>query len=155
MPDTAEEPHDPADAGDPDGDAARDRSGPGGTPDEPVFLAPETFDDFVEAHDLVLVDVWAEWCGPCRRLDPAVEAVAAEPDVAVGKIDYDAHPDLADDLRSLVGKALSKTPRVAWGLPSLFVLHEGDVVERSIAIDTDDETVVSERGVRELLAPYR
>lgn len=155
MPDRAEETHDPAAARNRDGDATDEPPEPGGTPDEPVFLAPETFDDFVEAHDLVLVDVWAEWCGPCKRLDPAVEAVAAEPDVAVGKIDYDAHPDLADDLRSLVGKALSKAPRVAWGLPSLFVLHEGDVVERSIAVDTDEETVVSEGDVRELLAPYR
>ena len=126
-----------------------------GTPEEPVLLDPNSFDEFVARHELVLVDVWADWCGPCKQLDPAVESLAEESDVAIGKIDYDEHPDLADDLRSVVGKTLAKTPRIAWGLPSLFVLRDGKVVERSVAIDTDTETVVSEADIQELLAPYR
>ena len=124
------------------------------TPDEPVLLTPETFDSFVAEHDVVLVDVWAEWCGPCKRLDPEVEELAAETDVAVGKIDYAEHPDLADGQRSLLGRALSATPGVTWGLPSLFVLADGEVVERSIGFENRDGDLVTAETLRQMVAPY-
>lgn len=128
----------------------------GDWPDGPQMLTPETFDAFVDRHPVVLVDVWADWCGPCKRLDPVVEAIADEHrgEVAVGKIDYDEHPELADDQRGLLGRVLVDAPGVTWGLPSLFVLADGEVVERSTGMDLRDGEIVSRDDVEAMLEPY-
>jgi thioredoxin 1 len=49
-----------------------------------------------EAHGLVVIDLWAEWCGPCRMLAPTLDELEAEyPDVKFGKINVDLEPELA------------------------------------------------------------
>lgn len=94
-------------------------------PDEPRDLTPESFEPFVDGHDLVLIDVWAEWCGPCKAMEPAIEELAAEvDDLAVGKVDHEEYPDLMSEYRSLIGSVVSS-------LPALFVFRDGDCVERA------------------------
>lgn len=49
-----------------------------------------------EAEGLVVIDLWAEWCGPCRMLAPTLDELEAEyPDVKFGKINVDLEPELA------------------------------------------------------------
>ncbi len=49
-----------------------------------------------EAKGLVVIDLWAEWCGPCRMLAPTLDELEAEyPDVKFGKINVDNEPELA------------------------------------------------------------
>jgi thioredoxin 2 len=64
----------------------------------PVALDSQTFDAHVARADLpVVVDFWADWCGPCRSMAPAYEQAAArlEPNFRFGKLDTEAAPDLA------------------------------------------------------------
>lgn len=61
-----------------------------------VTLTKENFDEVVSGNELVLIDFWAEWCGPCRQFGPIFERVSAEhPDIVFAKIDTEAEPELA------------------------------------------------------------
>lgn len=52
------------------------------------------FDSVLANNDYVLIDFWADWCIPCRRVSPIVEDVAGEhPEMAVFKMDIDANPE--------------------------------------------------------------
>ena len=57
----------------------------------------DQFDELVADHDVVMVDYHAEWCGPCKMLEPTVEELASETDAAVLKVDIDELQDLAKD----------------------------------------------------------
>lgn len=59
-------------------------------------LTEETFAETVSGNEIVLVDFWASWCGPCRSFAPVYENVSAEnPDVVFAKVDTEAQQGLA------------------------------------------------------------
>jgi thioredoxin 1 len=85
-------------------------------------------EEVLASEQLVLVDFWAEWCPPCRRLAPIIDALAAEyaGRVKVAKLDVDGSPDVAGryGVRSI---------------PTLLVFRGGSVVEQRIgALPKDD-----------------
>ena len=82
----------------------------------------------------VLVDFWAEWCGPCQMLGPVLEQIAAErDDLIVGKINVDEHPDLAGEYS-------------VDSIPALFLFRNGKL-ERRVAGFMNKDVLLSRLGL--------
>ena len=82
----------------------------------------------------VLVDFWAEWCGPCQMMGPVLEQIAAErDDLIVGKINVDEHPDLAGEYS-------------VDSIPALFLFRNGKL-ERRVAGFMNKDVLLSRLGL--------
>ncbi|HZJ48208.1 MAG TPA: thioredoxin [Acidimicrobiia bacterium] len=61
-----------------------------------VNLTKDTFEKTILDGEIVLVDFWAEWCGPCKMFGPTYEKASEQyPNIVFGKVDTEAEPDLA------------------------------------------------------------
>jgi len=85
---------------------------------------PSELTDTVATHDVVLVDFYADWCGPCQMLEPVVETVAAETTATVAKVDVDANQGLAAEYG-------------VQGVPTLLLFADGEPVERPVGMQDE------------------
>jgi thioredoxin 1 len=61
-----------------------------------VTLTKENFEETIANNDIVLVDFWAEWCGPCKMFGPVFESASEQhPNIVFAKVDTEAEPELA------------------------------------------------------------
>jgi thioredoxin len=61
-----------------------------------VVLTKDNFDQVVNGHDMILVDFWAPWCGPCKGFAPVFEAASEKhSDIVFGKVNTDQEQELA------------------------------------------------------------
>ncbi|PXV59300.1 thioredoxin 1 [Dysgonomonas alginatilytica] len=75
---------------------------------------------------LVLVDYWAVWCGPCRKMEPILKQIAAETDVKVGKLNVDDY------------KAVARAKDVST-IPTMIIYKDGKEVQRLVGVYAKDE----------------
>lgn len=61
-----------------------------------MIVTDETFDKVLESHNLVLIDFWAEWCGPCKKVSPILDEISEERGLWVGKLNVDENPIKSD-----------------------------------------------------------
>ncbi|MXM63970.1 thioredoxin [Streptomyces sp. HUCO-GS316] len=65
-----------------------------------VELTKDNFEETVTGSEIMLIDFWAAWCGPCRMFGPVYEKAAERhPDIVFGKVDTEAQPELAGAFR--------------------------------------------------------
>lgn len=107
-----------------------------------VELTEQNFEEVVASNDLVLVDFWAAWCGPCRMFAPIYEKVSAlYPDAVFGKVDTEAQPGLAGafQIMSIPTLMVIREQVIlfsqAGALPEAALL---DVLEKVNGIDMDE-----------------
>jgi thioredoxin 1 len=86
-------------------------------------LTDSNFEQAINAGKPVLVDFWAEWCGPCRRLAPTVDELAGDYDgkMVVGKLNVDENPNVS-------GRFSIR------GIPTLLLFKGGQVVEQVVGL---------------------
>ena len=84
--------------------------------------------EVLKSDKTVLIDFWASWCGPCKRVSPIIEEVAGETgdSAIIGKVNVDEEPELAQ-----VFKVMS--------IPTLAVLKNGKVVKSVVGVQSKQE----------------
>lgn len=84
-----------------------------------LIVTKENFDSVRTSEKPVLLDFYADWCGPCRMVSPIVEEIAEEnPQYLIGKVNVDKEPELAQQFHVL-------------SIPTLAVIKNGNVITQS------------------------
>jgi thioredoxin 1 len=86
--------------------------------------------DVLRSTEPVVVDFWAEWCGPCRMIGPSLEAIATEMDgkIKIAKVNIDENPGVADKLN-------------VRSIPTLMVFKDGKLAAQKIGAAPKGELV--------------
>ncbi|MCH8168421.1 MAG: thioredoxin, partial [Proteobacteria bacterium] len=90
-----------------------------------MAVTDSSFDADVLGADVpVVVDFWAEWCGPCKQISPALEEIAAEMGgkIRVAKVNIDDNPE-------------SPSRYGIRGIPTLLIFKDGELIDRKVGAD--------------------
>lgn len=86
-----------------------------------IEITDSNFEEIINSDKPVLVDFWAEWCGPCRMIGPVVEELAGEYEgkAVIGKVNVDENPNVSAKfgIRSI---------------PTLLVFKNGEIVDKQV-----------------------
>jgi len=94
--------------------------------DEPIHVdGSDDLDALVAEHDVVLADFYADWCGPCKALEPIVANIAADTETVVAKVDVDVNQELAAEYG-------------VRGVPTMALFADGEMAERLVGLRDED-----------------
>jgi len=95
-----------------------------------INVTDDSFEaDVLKSEKPVLVDYWAEWCGPCRQIAPALEEVASEMDnVVIAKMNIDENPDIPSGMG-------------VRGIPTLMIFKGGERVGTKVGVQSKGQLV--------------
>jgi thioredoxin 1 len=86
---------------------------------KPIVINKSNFEEIKQSDKAVLIDFYANWCGPCKMLSPIIDEIAEErDDIVVGKVNVDAEPELAERFG-------------VFSIPTLVILKDGKVAHQS------------------------
>lgn len=89
----------------------------------------DNFDSVKTSSKPVLLDFYADWCGPCRMISPVVDEIAEEnPQYLIGKVNVDKEPEMARTFK-------------VFSIPTLIVMRNGEVTSRSTGAKSKSEIV--------------
>lgn len=86
-------------------------------------ITDENFDEYLNAGMPLVVDFWAEWCGPCRTIAPAIEELSQQYQgkVNIGKLDVDANPNIC-------------TTYGIMSIPTILFFKDGKLVDKNVGL---------------------
>ena len=85
-----------------------------------LTLNQNNFEEIKSSEKTVLIDFYADWCGPCRMVSPIVDKIASEhPEYLVCKVNVDDEPELANEFE-------------VSSIPTLVVMRDGEIVNQSV-----------------------
>lgn len=92
-----------------------------------IKVTNENFSEVIATEKPVLLDFYADWCGPCRMVGPIVAEIAEEhPEISVGKVNVDEQPDLARKFN-------------VTSIPLLVVLKNGEIANSALGLRPKEE----------------
>jgi thioredoxin 1 len=94
---------------------------------EPISIEnQDDLDELVATADIVLADFYADWCGPCKMIEPTLETIAAETPATIAKIDVDTNQQLAATFG-------------VRGVPTLILFANGSQAEKLVGVQSQDQ----------------
>lgn len=90
---------------------------------QPFHVTDTNFEETIQKNKLVLVDFWANWCGPCRALAPTIAELANDygGKILISKLDVDENPATAERFQ-------------VFSIPTMIIFKEGKEVERIVGM---------------------
>ena len=93
-----------------------------------IHVSNENYDRTIKTEKTVLLDFYADWCGPCKMMSPVIEKIAEEvgDNVVVGKVNVDDEQQLADVYGIM-------------SIPTIMVIRNGEIAKKFVGITSKDE----------------
>ena len=92
-----------------------------------IKIGKSELNSLIKGEKTILLDFFADWCGPCRMVSPVIDEIACEQsDVAVGKINVDSEPDLAREYG-------------VYSIPTLVVIRDGKVINQAVGARSKEQ----------------
>ena len=92
-------------------------------------ITKDNYDSVIATDKPVLIDFFAQWCGPCKMMSPIIEKIADEhPEYVIGKVDVDDDPELAQAFGVM-------------SIPTLVVMKNGQIAKQNIGAIPEDQVI--------------
>ncbi len=95
-----------------------------------VKITDANYEEIAATDKLILIDFWAQWCGPCRMLSPTIDDLANEYEgrAVIGKVDVDDNPDIAEKFSIR-------------NIPTILFVKNGEVVDKTVGAVPKNEII--------------